>query len=143
MTVTEFFQSSVSFLKGLTQDQAHRLAVQTEQLTFKGNQTVLFKGTTVDGLYVVAQGKVGVYAKPDKGKDIAQIAELGPGEVFGETSIMEMGTASATIKSLAAETLVFIIPQQAFRDVLAENLEFKARAEAVVASRKKPPKTSS
>lgn len=138
MTVTEFLKSHVPFLEGLSEDQARGLAQACEQLSYRAGQTVVFRGVTVEGLHVVASGKVAVYAKTDpKRKELVQVAELGPGEVFGETSIIEMGTASATIKSAADDTLVFVIPQDAFRAVLAENAQFQARAQALIADRKK------
>lgn len=138
MTVTEFLKTHVPFLEGLTEEQAHGLAQACEQLSFRAGQTVVFRGVTVEGLHVVASGKVTVHAKTDtKRKELAQVAELGPGEVFGETSIIEMGTATATIKSVADDTLIFVIPQDAFRAVLSENAQFQARAEALIADRKK------
>lgn len=137
MTVTEFLQSGVPFLSGLTAEQASGLAHAAEQLSFKRGQTVVFRGVTVEGLHVVASGKVSVHAKVDpKKKELVQVAELGPGSVFGETSIIEMGTASATIKAVE-DTLIFVIPQNAFRELLASNGDFRARAEALIAERKK------
>ena len=136
MTVTEFLRSSVPFLAGLSEEQAHSLAVVAQQVCFSKGQTVVFKGVTVDGLHVVASGKVSVHVKTEKARSLVQVAQLGPGEVFGETSIMEMGTASATIKADEDGTLLFIIPQDAFRVVLESNPEFRARAEALIATRK-------
>lgn len=138
MTVTEFIQTSVPFLSGLTPEQAASLAAAAEQLSFKKGQTVLFRGVTVEGLHVVATGKVSVHAKLDKNsKTLTQVAQLGAGDVFGETSIIEMGTAGASIKSDEDGTLVFVIPQEAFRLILAENAEFQARATSLIAARKK------
>ena len=137
MTVTEFLETSVPFLHGVTHDQASALAHAAEQLPFRPGQTILFRGVTVEGLHVVASGRVIVYAKTKpNSKELFEVAQLGPGSVFGETSIIEMGTASATIKA-AEETLIFVIPQDAFRDLLANNEEFRARAEALIAERKK------
>jgi CBS domain-containing protein len=137
MTVTEFLQSQVPFLHGITVEQASALAHAAEQLTFRPGQTVLFRGVTVEGLHVVASGRVIVYAKTKaNSKELFEVAQLGPGSVFGETSIIEMGTASATIKA-AEETLIFVIPQTAFRELLASNEEFRSRAEALIAERKK------
>ncbi|MDD5657204.1 MAG: cyclic nucleotide-binding domain-containing protein [Elusimicrobia bacterium] len=138
MTVTEFLKTAVPFLSGLGEEQAHELAVAAQQLSFTKGQTVLFKGVTVDGLHIVATGKVGVYAKPDKSRPAVRVAELGPGEVFGETSIMEMGTAGAAVKAAEDGTLIFVIPQDAFRGILERAPEFRARTEALIAARKKP-----
>lgn len=136
MTVTEFLRTQVPFLAGLNEDQAHALASATQQVKFNKGQTVLFKGVTVDGLHVVAVGKVSVHVKLGKSGPPTVVAALGPGEVFGETSIMEMSTAGATIKADEDDTLIFVIPQDAFRCILTENAEFHARAHALIAARK-------
>jgi len=74
MTITEFLRDSVPFLKGLTQEQAAQLAQAVEQKHYAQGQTVIFKGTTVDGLHVVAVGKVSVYVRPEKNKDWVRVA---------------------------------------------------------------------
>ena len=137
MTVTEFLQSQVPFLEGLTPEQARGLAEQAEQRQFSKGQTVLFKGTTVDGLYIVASGSVTVWVKAAKAATATQVAELQPGDVFGETSIIEMGTAGATIKSGSDDTMIFVIEHDAFRGILESNEAFRVRAQALIESRKK------
>lgn len=134
MTVTEFLKQNVPFLAGLTDDQAHYLAEAAEQLVFNKGQTVIFRGVTVDGLHVVAAGKVTVHAKV--GKETMLVAELGPGQVFGETSIIEMTVAGATIKSAEDETLIFVLPEVAFKKIMGIDPEFTARVMAVIAERK-------
>jgi CRP-like cAMP-binding protein len=137
MTVTEFLKSHVPFLKGLTEDQANYLARASEQLPFKKGQTVIFQGVTVDGLHVVAAGKVSVLIRPDKKKEAVQVAQLGPGEVFGETSLVEFTTASATIKSLEDNTLLFMIPEALFRKLLETDDELKTRTMTLIEERRK------
>lgn len=137
MTVTKFLLAEVPFLDGLVLEEAQELAAKAQQLSFAAGQTILFRGTTVDGLHVVASGKVSVWIRPEKGsKAPVQVAELGPGDVFGETSIIEMGTAGATIKAVEDETLVFVIPQEAFQNILTQNETFRVRALTLVESRK-------
>ena len=139
MTVTEFLSKHVPFLSGLTEDQSRALAAAATQLSCKKGQTILFRGITVDGLHVVAVGKVGIWVKPDKTRPLVQVAALGPGEVFGETSIIEMSTAGATVKAEEDGTLIFVLPQDAFRCILDQNPDFRARAQALIAARKAVP----
>lgn len=116
MTVTEFLKSGVPFLAGLTDEEAAELAQKAQQLSFNQGQTILMQGVTVDGLHVVAEGKVSVHVKP-KGGSSKQVAVLGPGEVFGERSIMEPGVAGATIKA-DEPSLVFLLTQDVFRALM-------------------------
>ncbi|TPW18753.1 MAG: hypothetical protein FD126_3336, partial [Elusimicrobia bacterium] len=118
MTVTEFLQKHVPFLAGLTEAQAKSMAVKAEQKRFKKGQTVLFKGVSVEGLHVMAMGKVSVHVKPEKSKDWVKVAELGVGDVFGEMSIVEFAMAGATIKCESDDTLIFVIPQDLFTEMM-------------------------
>lgn len=136
MTVTDFLAQNVPFLTGLSEGEAHTLAENAEQTTFKTGQTIIMQGVTVDGLHVIASGKVAVWIKPP-GKTAVQVATLGPGDVFGERSIVEFGVAGATIKA-AEETLIFIIRQDAFLKVMEDNPSRKQYILDKIAERRKP-----
>jgi CRP-like cAMP-binding protein len=116
MTVTEFLKSHVPFLSGLSDEEAAELAQKSQQLTFTAGQTIVMQGVTVDGLHVVADGSVTVHVKP-KGKPSVQVAVLGPGEVFGERSIVEPGVAGATIKA-EGPAMVILLTHDVFRALL-------------------------
>ena len=68
MTVTEFLKTAVPFLSGISDEQAKSLATAATQLNCKRGHTILLKGVTVEGLHVVATGKVSVWIKPEKNK---------------------------------------------------------------------------
>ena len=136
MTVTEFLRTQVPFLTGLTEDQALYLAKSVEQHPYRSGQTIIFKGVSVEGLHVIAQGKVSVHVKPEK-RDWIKVAELAAGEVFGETSIMEFAMAGATIKSMTDDTLIFVVPQETFRKMLATDPDLEKRTVALIEQRKK------
>ncbi len=111
MTVTEFLRSRVPFLAGLGAEEARELALAVEQRQFSAGQTIVFQGATVDGLHILAAGAAAVWRTPGKGRAAVSIAQLSPGDVFGEISILESGTATASIKADADDTLVFVLPQ--------------------------------
>ncbi|HAH05348.1 MAG TPA: hypothetical protein DCM05_02305 [Elusimicrobia bacterium] len=134
MIITEFLQNQVPFLKGLTDEQARELASAVEERAYKSGQTIVFKGATVDGLHVIAAGKVSVCAKAEKNSAGAPGAVLGPGDVFGERSIVEITTAKAAFKGAAPETLLFVIPQRAFVRLLQNDTALKFRVYALLKS---------
>lgn len=138
MDALTYLRDHVALFAGVSVENLTSLAQTSELLTFSSGQTILFKGATVDGLHVVASGKVGIVVKAPN-KPAAQVAELGAGEVFGEMSIVEMGTAAATVKSLADQTAVLVIPQEAFRRVLQEDEAFAVRVNALIAARRPAP----
>jgi CRP-like cAMP-binding protein len=140
MSVTEFIRDNVSLFSGVPDDELTELSKNIDQQSYHGGQTVLFKGCTVDGLHIVMTGKVDVFVKTGHAAPAVKVAELGPGEVFGETSIIEMGTADATIKSSQDGTTVAIVPQSTFREVVSRNAELHARTRALIEARR--PKSS-
>ena len=137
MTVTEFLKAHVSFLVGLTDADAAAMAKVCEQVTFKAGQSILMQGVTVDAVHVIAQGRATVLVRVP-GKSPLKVAPLGPGQVFGETSIVEFGVAGAPIKAVD-ECLVFIIPQAAFLEIIEGNPALKTSVLNQIAARKQPP----
>lgn len=133
-----YLRDHVALFRGVSDDNLASLAQTSELLSFGAGQTILFKGATVDGLHVVVSGKVGIVIKAPN-KPAATVAELGPSEVFGEMSIVEMGTAAATVKSLEDGTAALVIPQEAFRRVLQEDEAFAVRVNELIAARRAAP----
>ena len=134
MDALTYLRDHVPLFAGVSEDLLTGLASAATLQTCAPGHTVLFKGATVDGLHVVIAGRVAVQAKvPAKG--VVTLAELGPTEVFGEMSIVEMGTAAATIKTVEAATIL-MIPQSAFRDVLMRDESFAVRVNTLIRSRR-------
>ncbi|MBI4059999.1 MAG: cyclic nucleotide-binding domain-containing protein [Elusimicrobia bacterium] len=138
MDAMTFLRERVALFAGVTDENLAALAGSSVLLRFSAGQTILFKGATVDGLHVVVSGKAGVYVKPPN-RTPTLVAELGAGEVFGEVSIVEMGTAGAAIKAAENDTLVLMIPQESFRHVLQQDESFAVRVNTLIAARKAAP----
>ena len=137
MDAFTFLRERVELFAGVSDEHLTAIAVGSTLSSYKNGQTIMFKGATVDGLHIMAVGKAGVFIKPPT-QPVMQVAELSSGDVFGETSIIENGTAGATIKCLEDGTFVLNIPQDAFRVLWAASPEFVARVKALIASRKTP-----
>ncbi len=135
MDALTFLSSRVPLFGGVPDEELAKLTAVAELLECPAGQTILFKGATVDGLHVVCGGKVTVHAKV-QGKGLVQLAELGEGEVFGETSIVEQGTASATVKASAEGARVLMIPQEIFRHLLQLDEAFAVRVNTLITARK-------
>ncbi|MBI3552022.1 MAG: cyclic nucleotide-binding domain-containing protein [Elusimicrobia bacterium] len=136
MTVTDFFKEKVPFLWGLTDDDAKTLAEATQQLSFTAGQAIIRQGVTVDGLHVIAEGKVAVWIKP-KGKQPVEVAALGPGDVFGERSVLDFGVAGATIKAVE-DCTIFLVPQDTFLKLMQTNPALRELFMAKIEARRKP-----
>ena len=139
MDALTFLRERVALFAGVSEELLTELATGSTLSTYKSGQTIMFKGATIDGLHVMAVGKAGVFIKPPS-QPVIQVAELVSGDVFGETSIIENGTAGATIRCIEDGTYVLNIPQDAFRVLLKESPEFVEKVKALIASRQPPPK---
>ncbi len=139
MDALEFLSGHVPLFKGLPEQELIPLAQNSALKQFAAGQTVLYAGMSVDGLHVIAVGKVGVHAKvPNKG--VVRVAELAMGDVFGETSILDRSLAGASVKAGEEGAVVLLIPEDPFRRLYADNADFRARVDALVAARKPPSK---
>lgn len=133
--IAEFLRQKVSLFEGLEDEHVNLLAGAVCQQNFAAGQTVVFRGASVDGLHIVASGKVGVHAKVSKTQAPVKVAELGPGEVFGEMSILEVGMAGATIKCVE-DSLIYLLPEQIFRDLIDRHPGVQQRTMELIASRR-------
>lgn len=138
MDALTFLRDRVALFAGMDEENLAALAGTGETLSFRPGQTILFKGATVDGLHIVVSGGAEVYLKASN-KTMVRVAELGAGEVFGEMSIVEMGTAGATIKASAAGAEVLMLPQESFRRVLQQDEPFAVRVNMMIVSRRSAP----
>ncbi|MDX6769167.1 MAG: cyclic nucleotide-binding domain-containing protein [Elusimicrobiota bacterium] len=135
MDALTYLSTRVAIFDGVAEADLAPLAAAAELMDCPAGQTILFKGATVDGLHVVCGGSVTVHAKvPNKG--LVQVATLGEGEAFGETSIVEHGTATATVKAGPDGARLLIVAQEAFRHLLQLDEAFAVRVNTLIRSRK-------
>lgn len=69
--------------------------------------TIFREGEDANAMYVVMNGEVEVLKRGKRGVD-ARVALLGPGDWFGEMSIVDIQPRSATVRALAPGRLVRI-----------------------------------
>ena len=81
-----------------------RLRVSTicEELFFTPGQTLVEEGQVGDAMYVIVQGEVGV------SHNRMELACLGPGEHFGEMSLVDQQPRSATVTGIAFGSAIVI-----------------------------------
>lgn len=138
MTVAQFLESRVPFLNGITPEQSRVLGRAANQRVYSQGETVVLKGTRLEGLHVVAAGRVSAYLRPDKDKEWIKVAELGEGQVFGEGAILGAEAAAATVKSGAPDTVVFVVPASSFAALFEADPALQERISALIESRRHP-----
>ena len=103
-------------MKALSEDQLLSFARAGELEVYKKEEVVVTEGTLGDAVYLLLAGRVAV-TKKEAGDRI--LAELEPGEFFGEMSLVEATARSATVVAME-ESQIFRLPNQELHR-LAEN----------------------
>jgi CRP/FNR family transcriptional regulator len=80
----------VPLFGGCSADIFDRLADATGELAFVDGQAIVQSGQVGNGLYIVVSGGVRIVAGGN------ELARLGPGDFFGELSVIDQGPRSAT-----------------------------------------------
>jgi CRP-like cAMP-binding protein len=103
--------------------------------TFEAAETIVVQGSPSRGLHLVATGEVDVAIANAEG-DLVRVATLGPGEVFGEISLLKNQPATAFV---TARTTVgaLVLPADAFGQVLAAHPGVRQYLETLTADRLK------
>jgi CRP/FNR family transcriptional regulator, cyclic AMP receptor protein len=90
---------------GLEDEPRSRFAGTLEVAAFDVGKVIFTEGERAGELYVVLSGEVEVTKKSKSGKS-ARIALLGPGDCFGEMSLVDVQPRSATLRTLAPSRLL-------------------------------------
>ncbi len=78
----------------------------------KAGDDIIRQGDIGDAFYVIVTGKVGVVLR-DKDLHENEIVQLGPGNFFGEMSLLGEGTRMATVRALT-DCQLLKVPQEQF-----------------------------
>jgi CRP-like cAMP-binding protein len=81
---------AVPLFRGSSAEAIERMAGATSEFTFEADAPIVKQGQVGNGLYIIISGGVRVVAGSD------QLARLGPGEFFGELSVIDQRPRTAT-----------------------------------------------
>lgn len=110
-----------SLLAALPSERRFELAQKPRRLLFGPLECIVRQGDPGSSLFVVLRGKVEVFVGSDGGAE-AKIAELGPGDSFGEMSLMTGEPRSATVRA-AGDVAVIEIEKSALEPMLRDHPE--------------------
>jgi CRP-like cAMP-binding protein len=101
----------VPLFAGLTKRQLKAIAGVVEVIDVPANTTLASEGETGREMFVVVAGGARVVRGGRK------VAELGPGEVFGELALIDRMPRTATVTT-TAETMLLVVPGRAFKPLV-------------------------
>ncbi len=87
----------------------------------KAGETIFAKGDPGDNFYLIWSGRVAVWRTGLYDEDFALVAELGPGDTFGEEALITGGTRNATIR-MTEDCELLVLDQHDFRAIMSKPL---------------------
>ena len=97
----------IGIFGALSDTTLERLTQDLAQLRFAPGEVVFKEGDPAREMFVVLDGELEVLKRSHRGID-ARVAMLGPGDWFGEMSVVDVQARSATVRTLAPSRLVRI-----------------------------------
>jgi len=114
-------------------EELEQLGRIAKRESFNANTAVFFQGDRSDKLYVIVSGGANVCQRADDGQQKI-IGTLGPGEIFGELTLLDGRERSATVET-TDRTEMLSISHQDFRTVATKNPQILWQVVAVLCER--------
>jgi bacteriocin-type transport-associated protein len=118
-------------LKELSNSDINWLMATGHQVKIAPGTVLIEEGKVVDTLYIVLDGTLSVSVSQGKTSDW-EIAQLGSGEIVGESLFIGTHAIATTIKALE-QSLVLSIPQQQLTAKLQQDTSFASRFTRAIA----------
>lgn len=110
---TQFLNTKVDILAFFDPEELRTITPDIVHTTYNKGDRIIFKGQITDGFYIIKQGSVSVTLKTKRGKTVHLPLETG--DFFGEMSVIEDTTATASIQAAKDKTEILMIPHASFR----------------------------
>jgi CRP/FNR family cyclic AMP-dependent transcriptional regulator len=91
--------SRVSLFRRLEAEELEKLAAEVEQVLYTSGQTIFNESDRGDALYVVESGSVRIWVLDEDIKPVT-LAELKPGDFFGELAVLDRGPRSTNATAI-------------------------------------------
>ena len=108
----EQYISDLPLLARLPQQDMRALASRGRMRTYPAGTTIFSEGERGDSLHVVVEGRVRITVTSGSG-DEATVAMVGPGDCFGELSLLDGRPRSASAVA-STNTKTFVVTREAF-----------------------------
>jgi ABC-type lipoprotein export system ATPase subunit len=119
----------------LTHHQMLKATKSLQPTRVEPGQTILHQGQPNDSFFMIAKGQTQVEIQGADGQPVP-VAELGPGQYFGEVSLLEQSRTTATIKAAAHSAVeLLILERGTFHEIMNEAQAMREELTSVVRQR--------
>jgi CRP/FNR family cyclic AMP-dependent transcriptional regulator len=109
----------IPLFKRLEAHELEHLAEDVDQVNYKAGETIFNEHDLGDGLYVVEAGSVRIWVMDEDVTEVT-LAELKPGDFFGELAVLDRGERSSSATALV-DTHLHKLSSDAFQKFLIEH----------------------
>jgi CRP/FNR family transcriptional regulator, cyclic AMP receptor protein len=107
---------AVPLFTNLSDKNLGRIAKLCKVREFGAGETIVHQGDEGVGLFVIDSGKVKIVKKTNEGREI-EVATHGPGEFFGEFSVLDGSPRTASVVAVD-RTTCFVVVSWDFRALM-------------------------
>ena len=124
----------VPLLAGLDRKELELLAKLAKEQRYEPGATIVKSGASGHGLYIIKEGNVSVV------RDGQKVASMGPGQFFGEISVLDGGPRTADVKADTSTVCLTLISWE-IKPLLMDNaaISYKMLLEMVKRLRSQAP----
>jgi CRP-like cAMP-binding protein len=112
--------SSSSFQR-IPPSNIQAIFMRMQRQSYRAGEVIVKQGEEGDFFYAIVSGKVGVTRETPLNKEGIRLAELGPGDTFGEEALIAEAKRNATVRMLSDGVLVRLAKQD-FRELMNDPL---------------------
>ena len=127
--------ATVPIFTTLGKEQIDALVSASRMLNFGRGEAVIRQGDPGDTLYAIVGGLARVAIRADDGSE-KDVARLGPGEVFGEMSLLTGDPRTATVYAADGSLVLVEVSKAALLPILTEHPELSEKMAEIVTLRK-------
>jgi small-conductance mechanosensitive channel/CRP-like cAMP-binding protein len=119
---------------GLTPEDLDRVLASSQAVSYAAGEAIVQEGARGESLYQLLRGRVTVLKQVQPGHTVP-VAELGPGDVFGEMTLFQGAPRSATVRALE-ECHLLRVGRAGFRDLMERDPALVERFAALISERR-------
>src|SRR5258708_9343632 len=119
--------------RNLQPNETASIVARLRPVSYEHGTRILERGVWHGQLYIIASGQVSVLLQEDNGAS-ARVAQLGPGECFGEMSLITGEAPSATVRA-EQDTALWALPQSHFLTLIGSSPTLLQNINAILSLR--------
>lgn len=123
-----------AILRSLPPHEIHSIIPHLRHCEIEAGATLFKQGETGDAMYLIDEGRLGVYIAKEDSREPKKIGEIADGDIVGEMALIKNSPRSATIIA-EAHTRMMRIDKDAFDRIIFQSPQMKRAVQALAEQR--------